>query len=394
MWKRWSYLFYSILVLGLAVARVTDAQDASLVGRWNLDEGSGTTVFDSSGYDNHGTFHSNPEWITGQLGGALKFDGLDDYVEIQDAEELNPENFTIAFWVNPIDMDRVQITIAKKTQTNVGGYSFNITSIAVGSRHWIQINGAWANVTFSYVQGVWQHVAVTYDGTAIKGHLNGQLMATTEAPGSLDNDSGVLRFGAEPRDTVSSYYNGLLDDVQMYDRALTEAEIQQVMKGVLMPPALASDPSPADRATDVPYDATLSWSPGDYAPTVNGNQIFLSENFEDVNNGIGGTILNSNLYTPAELLHFGQTYYWRVDEANSTTGWNRGDVWEFTVEPLAYPLVREKITATASSRAPDRGPENTINGSGLDDSGLSHGKAGDGTMWLSDVAGIQPTWIQ
>jgi len=383
-----------VLVLGLVLVRAADAADPGLAGWWKFDEGSGTTVLDSSGYDNHGTFVSNPQWAIGHLGGALSFDGVDDYVEIQDAEELTPENFTIAFWVNPVDMDRVQITIAKKTQTNVGGYSFNITSLAVGSRHWVNINGAWVNVTFSYTQGVWQHVAVTYDGTNIKGHLNGELKATTEAPGSLDKDSGVLRIGAEPRDTVSAYYNGSLDDVQIYNRALTEAEIQLVMKGVLMPPALASKPSPADGATDVPRDVTLSWSPGNYAPAVNGHKIFLSENFNDVNDGVGGIIQDSNIYTPAELLKFDQTYYWRVDEANNITGWDRGEVWHFTVEPFAYPLTGDNIKATASSMAPDKEPENTINGSGLDDSGLLHGKAGDGTMWLTNLTGVTPAWIE
>ena len=199
-----------------------------LMAWYTLDD----NLSDSSGNGNEGILVGDPQWVDGKIGRALQFDGVNDYVEVQDAETLTPENFTIAFWVNPIDMDRVQITIAKRAG-GVGGYSFNITSLAVGSRHWVRINGAWVNVTFSYTQGIWQHVAVTYDGTTIKGYLNGELMATTEAPGSLDNDSGVLRLGADPRDTVSAYYNGSLDDVRIYDKALSQYEITNIMDGIL-----------------------------------------------------------------------------------------------------------------------------------------------------------------
>jgi hypothetical protein len=199
-----------------------------LMAGYMLDE----NVSDSSGNGNEGVLRGDPQWVDGKIGRALQFDGVDDYVEVQDAETLTPENFTITFWVNPIDMDRVQITIAKRAGS-VGGYSFNITSVAVGSRHWVQVNNAWKNVTFSYTQGVWQHVAVTYDGATIKGYLNGGLMATTEAPGSLNNDSGVLRLGADPRDTVSAYYNGSLDDVRIYDKALLQDEITSIANGIV-----------------------------------------------------------------------------------------------------------------------------------------------------------------
>jgi len=70
----------------------------------------------------------------------------------------------------------------------------------------------------------------------------------------------------------------------------------------------------------------------------------------------------------------------------------KGDVWQFTSEPFAYPI--ENISATASSSQPGREPENAINGSGLDDSGLLHGIEGDNNMWLSNAAGPQPSWIE
>ncbi|MHC4310738.1 MAG: discoidin domain-containing protein, partial [Planctomycetota bacterium] len=93
-------------------------------------------------------------------------------------------------------------------------------------------------------------------------------------------------------------------------------------------------------------------------------------------------------------LDFSTTYYWRVDEVNGPPDNTvyEGSLWNFTTEPFAYAI--ENIIATASSSALAKGPENTVNGSGLDDSGLLHGKDGDDNMWLSDIAGPQPTWIE
>jgi len=157
----------------------------------------------------------------------------------------------------------------------------------------------------------------------------------------------------------------------------------------------ASEPSPANEATDLVRDVTLSWKPGEFAPPVNGHKVFLSENFTDVNEGIGGITQDANIYTPPQRLDFGKTYYWRVDEVNGPPDFtvHQGDVWSFTVEPVAYPIAGASITATASSQFnANTKPENTINGSGLD-AGDLHSTAETG-VWLSSMTGQQPTWIQ
>ncbi|MHC4507964.1 MAG: discoidin domain-containing protein [Planctomycetota bacterium] len=153
----------------------------------------------------------------------------------------------------------------------------------------------------------------------------------------------------------------------------------------------ASDPNPADEATDVPRDVVLSWTPGELASPVNGHKIYFSENFDEVNNGIGGITLSTNSYAPPQRLDFGKTYYWRVDEISAPPDSTvfQGDIWSFTTEPVGYPVAN--ITATASSSMPGQGPENAVNGSGLTDN--LHGIVPE-TMWLSAFGGPQPTWIQ
>ncbi len=161
----------------------------------------------------------------------------------------------------------------------------------------------------------------------------------------------------------------------------------------------ASDPSPAKGATDVPRDVGLSWTAGGYADK---HDVYFGTNFDDVNQATTtvdpGAVyqgrINTNIYTPPGRLAFGETYYWRVDEVNAPPDntIHKGDLWQFTAELFVYSI--ENISATASSSEAAKGPENTVNGSGLDDSGLLHGKVGGDNMWLSSLTGVQPTWIE
>ncbi|MFB0524438.1 MAG: discoidin domain-containing protein, partial [Phycisphaerae bacterium] len=181
--------------------------------------------------------------------------------------------------------------------------------------------------------------------------------------------------------------------------ALVEAAVNYGL-GILAPPGNAKKPYPADVATDVPRDAVLSWTPGDFANT---HDVYFGTVFDDVNNAdrtnplgvLASQNQDANTYDPVGLLELGQTYYWRVDEVNAPPDFTvyKGAVWQFTAEPFAYPIAGTSITATASSFFSEKTrPENTINGSGLDENDL-HSKEEAG-IWLSSMAGAQPTWIQ
>jgi regulation of enolase protein 1 (concanavalin A-like superfamily) len=157
----------------------------------------------------------------------------------------------------------------------------------------------------------------------------------------------------------------------------------------------ADEPSPQDKATDVPRDVTLGWKTGPYAATHN---VYLGTVFADVNTAdatkpqLVSTGQTGTTFKPAALLEYGKTYYWRVDEVNAAPSNTvfKGDVWSFTVEPYAYPITG--ITATASSyEKSTTTPANTINGSGL--TGDLHG-TDITTMWDSAMTDPGPVWIQ
>jgi len=161
-------------------------------------------------------------------------------------------------------------------------------------------------------------------------------------------------------------------------------------------PRQSHDPQPVSEATDVPRDVVLSWAPGESAAT---HDVYLGTSFDDVNNASRANPLDvlvsqgqaTSTYD-AGRLEFGQTYYWRVDEVNAAPDNTifKGPVWSFTVELLAYPI--ENVTATASHGEANAGPENTINGSGLNDQDQHSIDAPD--MWLASPAAGELVWIQ
>jgi len=160
--------------------------------------------------------------------------------------------------------------------------------------------------------------------------------------------------------------------------------------GIIPPtPAKAKYPSPEDQAIDVDRDTMISWVPGKFAAKHN---VYLSTTFADVNDGAASALiaqdLDVNSVDPGRL-EFAETYYLRVDEVNSPPDKTvyPGKVWSFTVEPFSYPIT--DITATASSSNADMGPENTINGIGLNELDQHSTEATE--MWLSGMGDPTPS---
>jgi len=252
-------------------------------------------------------------------------------------------------------------------------YRFDATSTVYLSGGTIDL-GANPGITVYANDGVPDSASIDISGDG-KLTLAGNQVSTIE---SLVSDGIITAYGGEGAVLVS--YDGQTD--------ITTVE-------TIGGPD-ASEPNPADEQADVPRDAVLSWKTGTNAET---HDVYFGTSFEDVNNATttvdAGSVyqgrIDTNIYAVTERLEFGQTYYWRVDSVDASTT-NKGYVWSFTVEFFAYPV--ENIVATASSSEEGKGAENTINGSGLDESGLLHGNDSVGNMWLSRGDGAQPTWIE
>jgi len=157
----------------------------------------------------------------------------------------------------------------------------------------------------------------------------------------------------------------------------------------------ASAPQPADGATDVPRDVVLNWAPGESAAT---RDVYFGTSFDDVNGAsasdprgvLAGQGQTDVGYELEDLLDYGQTYFWRVDEVNGAPDYTlfKGKVWSFTVEPFAYPIT--SATARAASEQALSLAIRTVDGSGLDEFD-QHGTDLK-TMWVTP--GGLPAWIE
>ncbi|MFQ6035228.1 MAG: LamG domain-containing protein, partial [Sedimentisphaerales bacterium] len=358
MCRKLIYLVSVVLVLNLA-----SYASAELVAHWKLDEGSGDTAFDSSGNNYHGTLVNNPVWVAGKLGGALDLEA-GGYVAIQEMNYLGggfpggpfPE-LSVCAWIRTsssgnqfiVSFDRneyYRLSIATTGSVGAGEVGWHVYTDA-GQMDYPS--------TRRVDDGEWHHVGGVYDNGTATIYIDGEPEPSV-TQGTTWGRNRNVRYGFIGRNSEATAFNGSssgnpldgpVDDVRIYHNALTQQEIIRVMKGISPE---ASNPNPANEQTDVVRDVTLRWTPGIYAPAVSGHKVYFSENFTDVNEGIGGISQDANSYTPAQLLDFGKTYYWRVDEVNGPPDYTvyPGEVWQFTAEPFTYPI--ENITATASSQ--------------------------------------------
>jgi len=344
-----------------------------------------------------GTILGDAYLTAGIIGDALEFDGSGDYVEYDDSglPEGNAPR-TMSVWVKP---EGGGVRSALEWGTNGGGRRCGI--LVLGNQR-IKFVGSGADVQSigSVVNGEWHYISETWDGTNIKIYIDGVLDTTgVPAPNPINTVLRVGRIGANIG-SAGENFNGVIDEVSIYDRALSADEVAQnfaAKKGPFLKIARAFYPE--DRAVDVPRETVLSWTPGAYANT---HDVYLGTDFNNVNDaGIGNQLdvlvgegQDDNSYDIGRL-ELGQTYYWRVDEVNAPpdTTVFKGDVWSFTTEPVGYPVTGDSITVTASSQnSVDEDPNKTIDSSGLDEDGNHSQELTD--MWLSVNSEPNEAWIR
>ncbi len=376
----WMSLF---LILGF-----TPSVRAKIVAHWKLDDKAGTVARDSSGNGYDGTLLGNATWIVGKVGGALE-------VQVNGRVDFgNPKGWpagktprSLCGWGRPNTVGAGYRWMAAYGTAGTGQAMFigmNGNRIIGGG-----YNGDDVDIAGVWVAGEWKHVALTYDGTTARLYANGVQVGAVAKNWNLVLNRAFL---GEQVNAAGEYWNGAFDDVRLYDHVLALAELPAIMAGV--PLECAKDPVPEDKATDVPRDARLSWTAGQYPST---HDVYLGTTFADVNSAsrtdTKGALTSKGqddtTFDPPGSLAYGQTYYWRIDEVNKSPDSTiaKGSVWSFTAEPYAYPVKPAK--ATASSAQSGMGPERTIDGSGL--TGDLHGTEPT-TMWMS--SGTPPNWIQ
>ncbi|MBP7051751.1 MAG: Ig-like domain-containing protein [Phycisphaerae bacterium] len=381
----------------IVVPAWASAVPENLVLYWQFNEGQGTVAKDLSGNGNDGTLEGGALWVPGMLRGALAFNGANAVVRGPHLP-FNSRSFTHAMWVNPALSASAQ-AVFSQYQASTANQGLHYRLLGDGGIKMGFYSNDLDMPAGTLTANTWYHLTFWYDlgNQNRRIYINGELKAEGSAPPYLgtagDTLVGTFRRPDRP-DRVPEWFDGMIDDVQLYDRVLADEEIQQIMLG-LTDPALAYDSSPADGSTDVPRDAALSWSAGDSAVA---HDVYFGTALEDVNDASRanpGNVLVSEgqettAYDPADPLDFGTTYYWRIDEVKGAPDntVSKGEVWSFTTEPYGYPIT--DLTVRASGEETTSPAIRTIDGSGLDD--LDQHDVGLETMWIT--SGGTPAWIQ
>jgi hypothetical protein len=331
MFKKLIYLVSFIFVLSVAGNVLGD-----LVLHWPLDGDAS----DLSGNGYNGTVGGTANYVAGQIGLALDFDGSSTYIDLDD--RIVEGTWSLAMWLRPRDIPYTSDYYAvMHTDTWAAGtphvHLRNTTSF------WnIDINGG-PNIssTTELQENEWYHCAYSIlheaGANSAKLYING-IMESEGEGGTVPSAFGPLNFGAW--NTNSRFYHGLMDDIRVYDHELSEVEILGAMQGEIWP--YAYGPTPEDGALHLDTWANISWKPGGFAVS---HDVYMGDNFDDVAAGAEGTFIGNQGDTffvagfpgfpfPDGLVP-GTTYYWRIDEVNEAepnSPW-KGDVWSFGIPP-------------------------------------------------------------
>jgi len=345
MCRKLIFSISSALVLSLAASTAF----ADLVAYYPLDEGSGNTTEDASGNGHDGEIQGTPNWVNSKsgFGKALYFDGQNPATGWVNCGTWDPSEdtgqLTIALWVrwDGAVPDVWQGIMGKRDEWAEGQVVWYLEVNMENQQVAIGRYGVYPNCGGRILpEGEWAHIAAAFDGTTMVFYINGE--ETGRGNFSLgEKTDATIEIGCDNQSGWNSFH-GAIDEVRIYNNALSPEEIQTVMIGQM---PLAYKPKPADGAIHTDTWASLSWTPG---TTAASHDVYFGDNLDDVNAGAESVFQGNQASTflvvgfpgfafPDGLIP-GTTYYWRVDEieADGTTI-HKGDLWSFTVPPkIAY----------------------------------------------------------
>jgi len=202
-----------------AYLRTNVNAECDMVAYWKLDDGSGTTAADSSGNGNNGTLINFywPSWTTGIIDGGLEFDGWNDYVNCRSDSSLDiTGDITIALWLRA-DNFRWEPDIVTK-----GSYSRAYSVwLSSSGRVVFALNNNWLTSNSAIPDDKWHHIAVTRGGSTRKIYIDGQEDVSDTYSSAIGTTSRPLTIS-----TRSYPFNGTIDDVRLYGRALSPEEVE------------------------------------------------------------------------------------------------------------------------------------------------------------------------
>lgn len=362
-----------LFIQGLSYGDIKDG----LVSAWALDEGSGTYTGDKVG-NNHGVLIAGdatdelPTWITpGKLGGAhLDFtSGTATGTTISQAVLFNSDGETDSHEIPADLMPTAAITVSAWAKIDNFGYYGGVfyNAMWTGGKKsgymmhtdkgafnwWVKGSSDYALVSLPGDTGQWYHLAGTFDSALgsnqLKLYANGILVGTADLAGTIDWDPVPYNcmIGAYNDDNENLELNGEVDDVGVWNRALTQEEVQWLYNSGNAIPGQPLIPTPANGTELIPVDQVLSWEVGWEEIEALGYDVYFGTDSDVTANEkvVDNELVNSHDPFGEEDLEFETTYYWRVDihEANEPgEPWlHEGKVWQFITSPAEVIIMQQ-----------------------------------------------------
>jgi len=238
------------IILGIFLLYIllccTQVYALGMVSYWNFEEGTGTIAHDSVS-SNHGTIYG-ASWTTGKVGNALSFDGINDYIEIGDVPSLDINSaITLEAWVKTAAAANHNNPIASKDDDGSNrewyfGTCFDANN--PGKVRWTlnTPNPSWYGYELDSNEplndGLWHYIVGTYDGSYMRLYIDG--IEDSESPmarsGQIPNTQAHFRIGYTGSSSTQ-YFLGIIDEVAVYDKALTAEEIRNRYNSVIPEPS-------------------------------------------------------------------------------------------------------------------------------------------------------------
>lgn len=309
-------------------------QQPGLVAAYSFDEGSGSSVSDTSGKGNAGSIGTATWSTTGRFGKALVFNGSTSMVTIPHSPSLNlTTGMTLEAWVNPSVVKPAWVDVIYKHDDRF----YLEASSTNGSR---PVGGAptasgrsEAFAPSALTPNVWTHLALTYDGSRLRLYVNGTEVSSVARSGAILTSTSAVTIGGDP---YGQHFTGMIDEVRIYSVARTAAEIQTDMKTAIgvsgVPPTaplnscdLNADGKVTQADVDLAVDMTVGRKP--CIANVSGVNVCDASLIQTVINAASGGNCTPAVVTPPPQSH-SVTLSWTASVSSGVVGYNvyRGTV--------------------------------------------------------------------
>jgi hypothetical protein len=245
-------LLAGLCLVVLAAAPAAAQATAGPVAAYGFEDAGPATAGDSSAFGNAGSVQGAVR-VPGRYGSGMSFDGTNDSVIVPDAGSLNlASGMTLEAWVKPTATDGWRTVAIKQRLSNISYGLYGSSSV-------VSTDGEDGSAAFSSPDAnSWTHVASTYDGNTLRVYVNGvQAGTSTARSGPITPGNGPLSIGGNS--IWGEWFKGVIDEVRVYDRSLSAAEIQSDMTAPVGNPASPSGPGP---------DQVGSWTAPESWPMV------------------------------------------------------------------------------------------------------------------------------